>query len=123
MFDWNINDKIQEKIVTRPSSSKGKSPVPAQPLFDSEPASPLPNNDIIVAAMDYKADARAKESNPTQPTHRAAKDDLIIVAGTREKRRILNAYKEKFGLGYTNSIVMTKKGKHINTTSDYQIFA
>jgi hypothetical protein len=68
--------------------------------------------------MDYKADAHPKKINPTQPTHWAAKDDLIIVAGTRENWRILNAYEEKFGLGYTDSIVMTKKGKHVNTTSD-----
>ncbi len=68
--------------------------------------------------MDYKADARAKEIDPTQPTHQAAKDDSIIVVGTKEKRRILNAHKETFGLGYTNSIVTTKKGKHANTTSD-----
>ncbi len=67
--------------------------------------------------MDYKADALAKEIDPTQPTHRDAKDDSIIMAGTREKRRILNAYEEKFGSGYTNSIVTTKKGKHVNTTS------
>jgi hypothetical protein len=116
-FDWNINDKIHKKLVTRPSLSKEKSPVPARPSLYSKPASPPPNNDIIVAAMDYKADARAKEINPAQPTHWAAKDDLIIVVGTREKRRILNAYKEKFGLGYTDSIVTTKKGKHVNTTS------
>ncbi len=116
-FDWNINDKIHKKIVTKPSSSKGKSPVPAQPSFDSKPASPPPNNEIIVTAIDYKADARAKEIDPTQPTHRATKDDLIIVAGTREKQRILNAHEEKFGLGFTDSIVMTKKGKNVNTTS------
>jgi hypothetical protein len=40
------------------------------------------------------------------------------MAGTREKGRILNAYEKKFGLGYTNSIVTTKKSKHLNTTSD-----
>jgi hypothetical protein len=44
--------------------------------------------------MGYKADVRAKEIIPTQPTHWAAKDDLILVAGTREKQRILNTYKE-----------------------------
>jgi hypothetical protein len=104
--------------MTRPSSSKEKSPVPARPLLYSKPASPLPNNNIIVVAMDYKVDARAKEIDPAQPTYWVAEDDLIIVAGTREKRRILNAYKEKFGLGHTDSIVMTKKGKHLNTTSD-----
>jgi hypothetical protein len=68
--------------------------------------------------MDYKEDVCAKEINPAQPTHRTTKDDLIIVAGTRDKQHILNAYKEKFGLRYTDSIVTTKKGKHINTTSD-----
>ncbi len=61
------------KKVTRPSSSKGKSPVSAQPLLYSKPASPLPNNNIIVMAMDYKADARAKEINPAQPTHGSPK--------------------------------------------------
>jgi hypothetical protein len=69
--------------------------------------------------MDYKADAHAKEINPAQPTHQAAKDDSIIMAGTREKQRILSAYEEKFRSGYTDSIVMTKKGKHVNTTSDF----
>ncbi len=104
--------------MTRPSSSKGKSPVPAQPSLDSKPASPPPNNNIIVTAMDYKANACKKEINPAKPTHRASEDDLIIVAGTREKRRILNAYKEKFRLGYTDSIVTTNKDKHVNTTSN-----
>jgi hypothetical protein len=47
--------------------------------------------------MDYKADARAKEIDPAQLTHRAAEDDSIIMAGTREKRRILNAYEENLG--------------------------
>jgi hypothetical protein len=68
--------------------------------------------------MDYKADAHAKEINPTQPTHQAAKHDSIIEVGTKEKRRILNVYEEKFRSGYTDSIVTTKKGKHVNTTSD-----
>ncbi len=67
--------------------------------------------------MDYKADACANKINPAQPTHRAAKDDLIIVASPRKKQHILNAYEEKFGSGYTNSIVTTKKGKHVNTIS------
>jgi hypothetical protein len=47
--------------------------------------------------MDYKADARSKEIGQAQPTHWAAEDDLIIMAGTREKRRILNAYKKNLG--------------------------
>jgi hypothetical protein len=38
-----------------------------------------------------------------------ADDDLIIVLGTKEKRRILEVYKEKFGPGYPDSIVTSKK--------------
>jgi hypothetical protein len=117
-FDRNINDKIHKKIVTRPSSSKVKSLGPARPSLDIKLASSPPNNNIIVAAMDYRADACVKEIDQAQPTHWAAKDDSIIVAGTREKWRILNAYEEKFGSGYTYSIVTTKKGKHVNTISD-----
>jgi hypothetical protein len=41
---------------------------------------------------------------------------LTIVLGTREKRRILEAYEEKFGPGYPNSIVTSKKRKLDSTT-------
>ena len=44
-------------------------------------------------------------------------DDPIIVTGTREKRRILEAYEEKFGSGYPDSIVTSKKGKLENFMS------
>jgi hypothetical protein len=40
----------------------------------------------------------------------------MIVSGTKEKRRILEAYKTKFGTGYPVSIVTRKKGKHVGTT-------
>ena len=41
---------------------------------------------------------------------------MTIISGTREKRRILKVYKEKFGLGYPDSIVTSKKGKLVSTT-------
>ncbi len=40
---------------------------------------------------------------------------MTIISGTREKRRILEVYEEKFGSGYPNSIVMGKKGKLVST--------
>ena len=46
-----------------------------------------------------------------------ANNDLIIVTCTREKRRILEAYKEIFGWGYPDSIVTRKKGKLKNVMS------
>jgi hypothetical protein len=33
----------------------------------------------------------------------------MIVSGTREKRRILEAYETKFGTGYPDSIIMKKR--------------
>ncbi len=48
-------------------------------------------------------------------------DDLTIIAGTRQKRRILDAYKKHFGLGCPNSIVTTRKGKQVSTASDLQL--
>ena len=40
----------------------------------------------------------------------------MIVSGTKEKRKILEAYETKFGTGYPNSIVTRKKGKLGDTT-------
>ncbi len=38
--------------------------------------------------------------------------DKIIVQGTKQKRRILQEYKDAFGSGHSDSIVTKKKGKH-----------
>ena len=63
-------------------------------------------NNIIVAAMNSKADTLSKVATPAIP--QAADGNLTIVSGTREKRRILKAYEKKIGLGYPDSIVMSK---------------
>ncbi len=70
-------------------------------------------NKVIVAAMNAKTDTLSKVATPVIPWE--ADDDLTIVSGTREKRRILEVYKEKIGSGYPNSIVMSYKGKLIST--------
>jgi hypothetical protein len=47
-------------------------------------------------------------------------DDAIIVKGTKEKRRILYTYKERFGQDFDHSIVSKKKGKiKLDPTLDY----
>ena len=69
---------------------------------------PLPTNDIIVAAMNAKTDSSSRVATiPVIPLE--VRDDVAIVSGTREKRRILEAYEEKFGTGYPDSIIMRKK--------------
>ncbi len=44
-------------------------------------------------------------------------NNSIIVQGTREKKRILTAYQEKFGSEYPELIVTRKKGKISDDTS------
>jgi hypothetical protein len=113
-FDWKVSNKIHKNLVTRLHSSKDKSLVPARLTSDSKkPICPLLTNDVIIAAMNAKTDTLSKVTTPVIPWE--ADDDLTIVSGTREKRHILDVYKEKFGLGYPDSIVTSKKGKLIST--------
>ncbi len=114
-FDWNVSNKIHKNLVTRLHSSKDKSLVMARLTSDSKkPIDPLLTNDVIVAVMNAKTDTLSKVATPVIPWE--ADDDLIIISGTREKRHILEVYKEKFGSGYPGSIVTSKKGKLISTT-------
>jgi hypothetical protein len=109
-FDQKISNKIHKHLVSRPHSTKGKPLVQARPcLFDKETmmSSPLITNDTIVMAMNAKVDTLAEVTTPT--INKETNDDLTIVAGTREKRHIFDAYKKHFGLGYPNSIVTTRK--------------
>jgi hypothetical protein len=85
-------------------------------------SAPLIRNDnIIVKAMNAKADTQAAEVQ-TPEIPKETEDDLTIVARTREKRRILGAYEKQFGLGYPDSITTTKKGKQVSyAASDSQL--
>ncbi len=47
-------------------------------------------------------------------------DDEIIGKGTKEKKRILDAYEEHFGQDFNHSIVSKKKGKiKLDSNLDY----
>jgi hypothetical protein len=70
---------------------------------------PLLKNDVIVAVMNAKTDCFPKVTNIIPAIPREANDDATIVSGTREKRRILEAYETKFGTGYPDSIRTRKK--------------
>jgi hypothetical protein len=121
-FDQKISNKIHKHLVSRPHSTKGKPLVQARPcLFDKETrtSGPLITNDTINTAMNAKANTLAEVATSTIP--KETNDDLTIIAGTREKRRIIDAYKKHFGLGYPDSIIMTRKGKQVSTASDLQL--
>ncbi len=113
-FDRNVSNKIHKNLVTRLHSSNDKSLVPARLTSESKkPIRLLLTNNIIVAAMNAETDTLSKVATPAIPWE--ADDNLTIVSGTREKRRILEAYKKKFGSGYPDSIVTSKIGKLIST--------
>jgi hypothetical protein len=114
-FDCNVSNKIHKNLVTRLHSSKDKSLVPARLTSDSKkPICLLLTNDVINAAMNAKTDTLSEVATPVIPWE--ADDDLTIVSGTREKRPILKVYEEKFGSGYPDSIVTSKKGKLVSIT-------
>ena len=79
----------------------------------SIPIRPLLANDEIVAKMNAKTDSSSKV---TVAIPQEVNDDAMIVSGSKEKRRILEAYETKFGTGYPVSIVTRKKGKHVGAT-------
>ena len=92
-FDQNVSNKIHKNLVTRLHSSKDKTGFQARlPMSESTKLiRPLPTNDIIVAAMKAKTDSSSRvTTKPAIPLE--AQDDATIVSGTREKRRILEAY-------------------------------
>ena len=104
-FDRNVSNKIHKNLVTRLHLSKDKTGTQARlPTNDSAKSiRPLPPNDIVVAAMNAKTDSSSQDA--TQPAiPQATHDDAMIVSGTREKRHILDAYDNKFGTGYTDSL-------------------
>ena len=94
--------------MTKSISSKDKPLIPACPTSVSKQLTTcsLLANNIVVAAMNAKADTVPTVS--TLAISQKANNDSVIVTGTREKRRILEAYEEKFGSGYPNSIVKKK---------------
>ena len=110
-FDRNVSNKIHKNLVTtRLHTSKDKPGFQASiPMSESTKViCPLPTNDIIVAAMNAKTDSSSRVATiPAIPLE--AHNDATIVSGTREKRRILEAYETKFGTGYPDSIITRKK--------------
>ena len=124
-FDWNVSNKIHKNLVTKKHSSKGQPEITARShiMSDSKPLiCPLIASDVIVAAMNAKTGDSFPIVVTTAPAiPREANDDATIVSGTREKRRILEAYETKFGTGYPDSIVTRKKGKLIATSSSLSL--
>jgi hypothetical protein len=102
-FYRNVSNKIHKNLVTRLHSSKDKSLVLACLTSESKkPIRPLLANNVIAAAMNAKTDTLSKVAPPAIPWE--VDDNLTIISGTREKRRILEAYEKKWiGISRFNS--------------------
>jgi hypothetical protein len=114
------SNKIHKNLVTKKHLSKGKPEVTARSHIMSDSKTlicPLIASDVIVAAMNAKTGDYFPIVVTTTPAiPREANNGAMIISGTREKRRILEAYETKFGTGYPDSIVTRKKGKLIATS-------
>ena len=53
--------------------------------------------------------------NPKDAKTAARSQDPIIIRGTKEKKRILSDYQDKFGSNYPDSIITQKKVSHLAT--------
>ena len=92
-----------------------------QVLIPTQPACPTTTRSTATASalQATVATTQIPTNKRLEPTTQV-EDDSIIVAGTKQKRRILHKYESKFGTNSPHSIVTIKKGKHsidsINTS-------
>jgi hypothetical protein len=82
---------------------------PAQPLHQPSHIDASDVNSKIVTLL--------HTSNSVTASHDMLSNNSIIVKSTREKKRILTAYQEKFSSEYHELIVTRKKGKISDNTS------
>jgi hypothetical protein len=116
-FEQVLSNKLHSTLVIQPTASKKISTAllsstlakPAELLQQPSPTDASDVNSKIVILL-YISDSVTTSRDMLG-------NNSIIVKGTREKKRILTAYQEKFGSEYPESIVTRKKGKIPDNTS------
>jgi hypothetical protein len=100
-FEQVLSNKLHSTLVIQPISYKKV----LTALLLSKLAKPT-NTD----RSDVKSEifTLLQTSKSATASHDMLSNNSIIVQGTREKKRILTAYKEKFGTEYPESIVTRK---------------
>jgi hypothetical protein len=108
-FERLFRDNLHNKLLLRNKSSTIKaSETEARSVRQASPAqlrSMVDDARVAIRDRELKVTAPAREL--TAVPHN---DDEIIVQGTKQKRRILQEYEEKFGTNYPDSITTKKKG-------------
>ncbi len=110
-FECLFRDNLHNKLLLRNKSSTIKSSeTEARRVRQASPAQLRSMVDEArVAIEDRELKVKAPASGLTAALQN---DDEIIIQGTRQKRWILQEYKDTFGTNYPDSITTKKKGKH-----------
>ncbi len=121
-FLQDISNRLHNNLVVK--ASHKKVPSTATSTQSNRKVHPARDADIF-NALQLESDlfhSRPQRTSelPTVLAETNTLDDAIIVKGIKEKKRILDAYKEHFGQDSNRSIVSKKKSKiKLDPTLDY----
>ena len=119
-FERLFRDNLHNKLLLRNKSSTIK--LPETEARSVRQASPT---QLSYMVDDARVAIGARELRVTVPARELTavphNNDEIIVQGTKQKRRILQEYEEKFSTDYSDSIFTKKKGKHSHIYPDWKI--
>jgi hypothetical protein len=112
-----LSNKLHSTLVIRPTASKkvstallsSKLAIPTEPLHQPSHTDVSDVKSKIVALFHTSYSVTASQD--------MSSNNSIIIQGTREKKRMLTDYQEKFGSEYPELIVTRKKGKISHDTS------
>ena len=110
-FEQVLSNKLHSSLVI-PSIVSKKQPIISGP---SKPSTVVAlsskSTPLDVTDLQYGALLRGIEANSSSSTSASTCIEPIIQTGTKEKKRILDAYQARYGSEFSDSIVSKKKGK------------
>ncbi len=118
-FEQVLSNKLRSTLVIQPTASKKISTALLLSTL-AKPAEPLHQPSLTGACdVNSKIITLLHTSDSVTASYGMLSNNSIIIKGTREKKRILTAYQEKFSLEYPELIVTRKKGKIFSTIHPY----
>jgi hypothetical protein len=109
----DISNRLHNNLVIKASNKKVLSA--ATPNQSNRKVHPARDVDTFNALQSKRDMLHLRpqqiSDQPMVSAETSTMDDTIIVRGTKEKKHILDAYKERFGQDFDHSIVSKKKGK------------
>ena len=109
-FEQVLSNKLHNSLVI-PSIVSKKQPIISGPSKSSTVTLSSKSTPLDVTDLQYGALLRGIEANSSSSTSASTCIEPIIQTGTKEKKRILDAYQARYGSECSDSIVTKKKGK------------